>query len=426
MNLATLAALKRARRYLIPLLFFGYMLAILDRQTISLAALQMNASLRLSATQFAWGASAFFIGYLIFEIPSNLLLQRFGARIWIARIMLTWGLVTAATAFAIGPLSFAGLRFLLGVSEAGFLPGVIFYLSLWFPPSMRSRVTADFLVSIPIVSAIGALISGALLNLHGFGLRGWQWLFLLEGAPSMLLALVIYRWLPASPEKALFLSPSEKDLITAERAAAVAQTPALGATWRPIDVFTQPVFWALGLTNLGFIMCAYALGLWLPQIAKGYGFSILTVSWVVALPNVLGALAMLAWSRSRLAEVRGVGSLIVILVIACVFMIAASALIHVPVAAIILFTLASAALSAAIPAFWTLSSRVVHGGSAAAAIALINTIGSLSGVLGPPVVGILKDKSGGFQAGFLAVSAFLLASIVILAWSRRPINRMAA
>lgn len=405
------SALAKVERGIVPLLFIGYMLAILDRGAISLAALQMNASLGLSATQFAFAASAFFVGYLVFEIPSNLLLQRFGAPLWIARIMLTWGLATSATAFVVGPYSFAAMRFLLGASEAGFLPGVIYYLSQWFPPHLRAKVIANFTLSIPLISAVGALISGALLNVRGLGLEGWQWLFVLEGAPCLLLAWLIWRRLPRRIETASFLDQDEKAALVEGlgRPEDDGKTPVahvLGHALRRLDL------WALGLINLGFIICAYAIGLWLPQIVRGYGVETGAVAWIVALPSAVGALAMLAWGRW--GKGGSAGELMVILTLAAAFLTAASAMILSPLTAIVLFTLASAALSAAIPAFWTLASRIA-GARAAAEIAMVNTIGSLSGVMGPPLVGYLKDRTGSFASGFYAVTAFLLISILLLA-----------
>lgn len=410
-------ALAKARRHIIPLLFLGYMFAILDRGNISIAALRINADLGISATVFGWATAAFYVGYLACEVPSNLALQRFGSRVWIARIMLTWGLVTALTAFVTTPGQFLILRFLLGASEAGFLPGVIFYLTFWFPASQRAKVTADFTMSIPLMSAIGAIVSSSLLTLEGHGLKGWQWMFLIEAVPPLILGLLILRYLPSNPDDAGFLDASEKAAISRLIDEGVTAT---GHTAPRLAVlFTNKMVWLLGLTNLGFILTLYTVSTWMPQLVKGFGFTEIQTGWLVALPQLAGVVGMAIWGRMGPRFINGPFALTLPLAIGLIFLLIAVFGLSSAVVAIAALTVATGAVYAAIPAFWNATTHSVGWGASAGAIALINTIGSFSGVLGPPVVGVLKDRTHSFAAGFGFAAAILLLSLVLAVVMRR-------
>lgn len=405
------ALYTRIRRHIVPMLFLGYMFAILDRGNSAMAALTMNKDIGLSASAFGLAGAMFFLGYLSFELPSNLLLQRYGARLWIARIMVTWGLVTIATAFCTGPITFAASRLILGFSEAGFLPGVLLYFTYWFPPEQRSKATADFLLSIPLVSAGGALIAGLFLSMNVAGLKGWQWLFLIEGVPPILLAGWIFAKLPDGPAQAHFLGTEEKAAVIGALGTASASRLQLGASLgRAIG---SPRIWTLGLINLGFISCNYVISTWLPQIIKSYGFSVSHVGLVVALPQFAGAVAILGWPRVPPRLRSGALAFVVPLAVALAAMLFGTGSLGSPFVAITSFIVAVGALYAVIPAFWVVASRSLAPTDAAAGLALISTIGSISGVIGPPAVGILKDRTHSFAAGFYFASALVVASLLL-------------
>lgn len=410
MTSAELETLAKARRHILPLLFAGYMFAILDRGNISFAALQMNEDLGLSATAFGWATAAFYVGYLAFEIPSNMLLQRFGARIWIARIMFTWGLATGLMAFVGNAHWFVVLRFLLGASEAGFLPGVIFYLTLWFPAAYRQKVTTDFTLSIPIMSAIGAVLSSSLLALNGWGLKGWQWLFLIEAIPPLLLAVAILAYLPSKPADARFLTDDEKRTVARLLEAGPTQNETSSSLKASL---LNPAIWLLGLINLGFILAMYTMSVWMPQIVKGMGFGLLQTGILVAIPQIAGVAAMLLWSRTPPSWRAGSHVLVVPLAVAALALFVATLGVSLPIILIGGITIATGAIYAAIPAFWTAVMNLIDRRQAAVSIALINTIGSFSGVLGPPVVGFIKDTTNSFAGAFAMATICVVISIML-------------
>ena len=280
---------------LVPFMMLLYLVAFLDRVNVGFAALTMNRDLGLTPTIFGWGAGIFFFGYFIFEVPSNVILERVGARRWIARIMVTWGIVSVAMAFTQGPVSFYILRFLLGVAEAGFLPGMILYLTYWFPSARRARITGLFMAAVPLASAVGAPISGVIVSIdEAMGFKGWQWLFILEGLPSVILGFSVLWLLPNGPADAPWLSAAERKLIQ-DRLAADPPPPR-----------TQHALWAalrdgrvivLSLVYLGIVMGLYGVSLWLPQIVKAMGYTDRQVGYLLAIPYAVSAAAMLAWGR---------------------------------------------------------------------------------------------------------------------------------
>src|SRR5882672_4137691 len=282
---------------LIPFLVLAYFFSYLDRVNLGFAALTMNAELKFSPLIFAWGAGIFFIGYFLFEVPSNLALEKFGASKWIARIMVTWGIISALMATVSGEWSFYGLRFLLGVAEAGFFPGIILYLTYWYPAEYRARFLAAFAIAVPVSTVIGAPISGLLLGLDGaMGLRGWQWLFIIEGIPSILLGIVTWFYLTDRPAKADWLTSEQKAWLSAklesEIAAKQAAThPTLGQALSSAKVLT------LCAVYFGFVGALYGMQFWLPQIVKAFGFSNAQTGFVTAVPYLFGAVAMIFWAR---------------------------------------------------------------------------------------------------------------------------------
>lgn len=407
---------RKAAWRLIPFLGLLYIANFLDRVNVGFAALTMNRDIGLSAEFYGLGAGIFFIGYFLCEVPSNLILERVGARLWIFRIMLTWGIVSAAMAFARGPTSFFVLRFLLGVCEAGFFPGVILYLTYWFPQSSRARFNAMFLAPIPIANVIGSPLSGAILSMNGFaGWHGWQWLFLLEGIPSCLLAFAVLAWLPNGPADAQWLSEGEKETIA--RAIAQDAPPAadLGhalADWR---------VWLLAAADFGIVFGTYGLALWLPQIVSGMGYSNLATGFIVAVPYLAGLAAMLVFARSSDARGERVFHIVVAALLGAFGFVAAAAL-QGDVARILALSIAAMGIYAGLTTFWTLPQSFLGGTAAAAGIALINSIGNLGGFAGPSIMGFFKQHSGGYALGLGALAAGLFATAAIILALLKPLG----
>jgi ACS family tartrate transporter-like MFS transporter len=386
---------------------------------VGFAALDMNRDVGLSPAVYGFGAGIFFIGYSFFEVPSNLILARTGARLWIGRIMITWGLIAAGMMFVRGPLSFYLLRFLLGVAEAGFFPGIIFYLSEWFPSNVRARAIARFMTAIPVAGVIGGPISGALLGLNGrLGLTGWQWLFLLEGLPAVVLGVVVLRYLPDRPEGATWLAPEQRGWL-AQRLATERDRCVQRHGFGVIQALSSGIVWQLGLlTFLSTGFGQYALGLWLPQIVRGFsGLSNLQVGFVSAVPNLVATMAMVIFAAhsDRTGE-------------RCLHVVAASAiaavgffgsaLVKSPVFAVMFLSLAAAGLLSVHGPFWPLPSKFLTGAAAAGGIALINSVANLSGFAGPYAIGLLNSISGDFRSGLLLLALAPLAGIVLALWLR--------
>lgn len=284
--------IRRVSWRIVPFIALCYFVCYLDRVNVGFAALTMNDDLGFTATVFGWGAGIFFFGYFLFEVPSNLALERFGARLWIARIMLTWGLLSAGMAFIWNEASFLVVRFLLGASEAGFFPGIILFLTYWFPAAYRARMVGRFMAAVPISTVIGAPLSGMILGLDGvWGLKGWQWLFICEGVPTVLLGLVVLFYLTDGPEKASWLDSDERawlsDRLRRERM--VRESHARHSLWQALK---HPRVLLLGLVYFGNAAANYGLGFWLPTIVKGFGVSNLQTGFITAIPYVVGAFSM--------------------------------------------------------------------------------------------------------------------------------------
>jgi ACS family tartrate transporter-like MFS transporter len=410
------ATLKKVGWRLLPFLLLLYVVAWLDRVNVGFAALQMRADLDFSATVFGFGAGIFFAGYALFEVPSNLILVRVGARFWIARIMITWGVLSIAMLFVQGTISFYVLRFLLGVAEAGFLPGIIYYLGYWYPARDRARAVSWFMVAIPLSTVIGAPLSGLILELDGWhDLEGWQWLFLLEGIPAVVLGFVVLAYLTDSPDKAEWLTPEQRTWLTERirgehRAAQERHGIGLGTA------FIHPTVWLLALILFACQCGSYGLTLWIPQIVQALsGYSDLTVSMISALPYVAAAVGMIAIAASsdRTGE-RFLHIAIPSAIGALGFL--ASAYFTSPLPGMIALAIAAVGDLGTRGPFWTLPTRFLTGSAAAAGIGLINTMASLGGFVGPYAVGFLFDRTGGYAAGlaFLAV-LLLLAAVAAVA-----------
>ena len=403
--------LRRNAWRLLPLLTVAYVINYLDRTNISFAALTMNKDLGLTVTQYGRGAGIFFLAYCLFELPSNLALYRFGARLWIARIMITWGLLSVAMAFIGGVWSFYIMRFLLGVAEAGFFPGIAYYLAAWFPAQWRARILAGFLVGIPFSTVIGAPLSGLLLELDGaWGLAGWQWLFILEGVPAVIFGFVVVRVLADRPETASWLSPEERTTLTAMLAAEPRERERRG-TWAAIKDSRVLVCAAI---QFGFTLGSYGVLFWLPQIIKASGVSNLTVSALTAIPYLFATGAMIWWALlvdksgkkiNNLTLACGLGATgLVLSVLSGSLAVGLTGL-----------TIALIGITSARAIFWSIPTRFMTGIGAASGLAFINSIGVMGGYFGPELMGTLKDFSGGYVAGLLAMAAILGMSTLLSA-----------
>jgi ACS family tartrate transporter-like MFS transporter len=408
------AAVARVSRRLIPFLFLLYILNFLDRVNVGFAALEMNRDLGFGPAVYGLGAGIFFIGYCLFEVPSNLVLYRTGARLWIARIMVTWGLAASAMMLVHTPWSFYLLRFLLGVAEAGFFPGIIFYLTYWYPARERARAYAWFLAAIPMCGVIGGPLSGALLGLDGWlGLRGWQWLFLLEGLPSVLVGVAVLWLLPDRPRDARWLPPAERvwleERLELERSDRVSSH---GASLR--RALADPVVWWLGLSYFLLVVALYGFALWLPQLVKAAGdFSNFEVGVITAIPYAVAAVGMILVGRSsdRTGE-RHLHLALPALAGAMGFLaVTRSGTTGLLIAAL---SLTAFGVLGWLGPFWALPTAFLREQGAAGGIALINSMGAVGGFVGPYLIGKVKEQTGDFAPGLLLLAVCLVAAVVIV------------
>ena len=406
---------------IVPFIMLLYFVAYLDRVNVGFAALTMNHDVGLSQAAFGFGAGIFFLGYFLFEVPSNLILHRVGARVWIARIMFTWGLISAAMAFVQGPISFYILRFLLGVAEAGFFPGIILYLSYWFPARHRAGITAMFMAAVPISIALGSPISGALLMMDGLaGLHGWQWMFLIEAAPALVLAFVVLVYLTDRPEKAKWLKDDERQWLMNKMAEETAKVGKQGHI-SILKTLSDSRVLILALVYFGTSAGLYTLGIWSPQIISEHGISPLATGFINALPPIFAVAAMVWWARH--SDKTGERNWHV--VIACALA-AGGLLLASQAASLITMVLAliivNMGVSSAKPPLWSMPTQFLAGPSAAAGIAAINSIGNLGGFAGPAIIGVIKTTTGSYKWGLVIVGLSLLCSalLVLLIKHQRP------
>ncbi|RQM44205.1 MFS transporter [Paraburkholderia bannensis] len=409
---------------LVPFLMICYLLAFIDRGNVGMASLQMNHDLGLTARVFGFGSSLFFVSYFFFEVPSNMALQRYGARLWIARIMITWGLISAATALVSTPTAFYVLRFLLGAAEAGFFPGVLLYLSYWVPGRYRARIVATFMVAIPAASFIGSPISAALLQMDGFaGLRGWQWLFLLEGIPTVLLGFVCLALLTNKPDEARWLDDEERAWLKAE-IAGEARAPAKVASMPLTKLFRNRYVLCLALVDVCASGAGSTLAVWQPQLLKSYGLSVMETGLLNSVPYALASVLMVWWGRrsDRRQERRwhtvipmlfmGLGlfgtslsgSLIPTMTMLCAVLVGAYAFKG---------------------PFWALASRMLSNTTAAAGLATINAIANLlGGGLMVNVYGWVKEATGSYALALMPLGLLTLVSVVTLLLLSRTSRRV--
>ena len=411
---------------LVPFLIVCYFVAYLDRVNVSFAALTMNKDLGLSASAFGFGAGIFFLAYFLFEVPSNLFLERVGARKWIARIMFTWGLLSGGMAFIGGEMSFYVVRVLLGIAEAGFFPGIIFYLGSWFPAAQRARAISWFMTAIPISAVIGGPLSGALLGLNGqFGLAGWQWLFLLEGLPSVILGVAVLWYLTEKPADARWLTLEERGALDGALAREHAHRTARGHVSLR-RMFAHPTVWELGAIYALASAGTYGMTLWLPQILKGVSTSSdFMIGVMSAVPNLVAAIAMVLVGRH--SDRTGERCLhVAACALAAALGFAAAAYLANVWLALLALSVAAAGLNARYGPFWALPSMFLGEEAAAGGIAFINSFGAAAGFVAPYVIGLVRTATGSFRGGLLFLSAMLLASAyVAFALRRREVLRPA-
>jgi MFS family permease len=396
---------------LLPILTLAYMINYLDRTNISFAALTMNKDIGLTAAQYGRGAGIFFLGYCLFEVPSNLALYRFGARLWIARIMITWGLLSIAMVFVGGAWSFYVMRFLLGVAEAGFFPGVAFYLAFWFPPQYRARILAGFLVAIPFSTVVGAPLSGLLLELDGsWGLAGWKWLLILEGLPAVVFGFVVAYLLADRPETASWLDSREREILAKMLAAEPRERERVGI----LEAIKDPRVIICALVQFGFTLGSYGILFWLPQIIKASGLPNLTVSVLTAIPYAFATAAMIWWALVVDKSGKKIGNLTIACGLGAVGLVV-SVLSDSLAIGLTGLTIALIGITSARAVFWTIPTRFMTGVGAASGLAFINSIGVAGGYFGPELMGTLKDFTGGYLAGLLTMAGILAASTVLAA-----------
>jgi MFS transporter, ACS family, tartrate transporter len=399
---------------LVPFLMLCYFIAYLDRVNVGFAGATMSRDLALSAGAFGGAAGIFFIAYFFFEVPSNLALDRFGARRWIARIMFTWGIISGAQAFVTGEISFNIVRLLLGIAEAGFFPGIIFYLTLWFPAAYRARIVGLFMFAIPISTVIGAPISGLVLNLEGVaGLHGWQWMFIIEAVPALAMTFIVWFYLTDRPLEAHWLHQEEsawlQDRLDAERRN---RESIVHLTW--LRSLRDPRVIALGFVYMGMNIPQYGLSFFLPQIVKAFGgLSNFEIGVVTALPYVVGAVGMILWGRHS-DRTRERKWHVVVPLAVIVLGLALAAVTPSPTVKMLWLCIAGFGFFAVLPVFWTLPTALLSGTAAAAGIAAVNSIGNLGGYFGPQIFGLLRDATRTDLAGLMFLAGCAVVGIVIV------------
>ncbi|MHA3093301.1 MFS transporter [Acinetobacter brisouii] len=404
--------LRKITWRIVPFIMLLYLIAYIDRVNIGFAALTMKQDLGFSASVLGFGAGIFFVGYFLFEVPSNIILHKVGARLWIARVMLTWGLIAGGMAFVHSSTSFYTMRFLLGVAEAGFFPGIILYLSYWFPVRYRASVIALFMAAAPIATAIGSPISAALLEMHGFmNLAGWQWMFLIEAVPALILGVVVFFYMTDRPEKATWLAADEKDWLiqTMQQEHQQKQTQEHHSIIRGL---TNPKVLALACVYFGTSAGLYTLGIWAPQIIKELGVSAMTVGFLNAIPPILSVVAMILWSRhsDRTGERTWHVALACLIAVAGLVIAAQT---HNALGLIAALSVVNIGISCSKPPLWSMPTMFLSGTAAATGIATINSIGNLGGFAGPAMIGWIKDQTGSFNGGLYFIAGLLVISTVL-------------
>jgi ACS family tartrate transporter-like MFS transporter len=402
---------------LLPLAMIVYFFCYLDRINVSFAALQMNADIGLTAAAYGLSSTAFYIGYCLFEVPSNVILDKVGARIWIARIMITWGLCSGLTAFATGPISFLTFRFLLGFAEAGLFPGIVLLFTYWFPDHHRGRIVSSFTLALPISVALGAPVSTFILDhMNGlWGYAGWKWIYLMEAVPTILIGVVVLFLLTDKPERAHWLNAREKNwlITTLEHERRAVESARKFSLW---EALVNPKILLLSLNYLGIVTASLGLLLFLPQIIKSLGSTNMGAGFATTLAYICGAISMLVWGwiSDRMGERRW--NLFWACMLATVGLVL-SGLMMGTWWALAGMCIATAGFYGTKGAFWAMPSMMLTGTAAAAGIAWINSIGNVGGAIGPAIVGWLKDFTGSYSGGLYGLAVFTGIAALIAAFS---------
>jgi sugar phosphate permease len=405
--------LRRVAFRLMPFLLVCYFISFLDRINVAFAALQMNKAIGLTTAQYGFGAGLFFLTYCLFEVPSNLMLVRVGATRWIARIMLVWGLCAAGMAFVVGSHSFYAMRLLLGAAEAGFFPGVLFFLTLWFPTAYRGRVVSVFMAGVAISGLLGSPISGVLLSLDGLlGLQGWQWLFIIEGAPAILLAPVCLYYLQDGPAHSRWLGPSEREALT-EILDAERRERESRRKYSVFQALTNPRVLFLAAVYFTNVCLLNSVLFFLPLILKGFGLSNIQNGFVAAIPSLAALVAVIWWGRRSDRRMERAGHAAFANFLAGAALLGAALLVD-PTAQIVALTVAFAATLAFTPPFWSMPAAFLSGAASAGGIAAISSLGVIGGFVAPSVIGYLRDLTGDFRCGLGALGLLAVVAAVAL------------
>lgn len=410
---------RKLQTRILPFVILLYFVSFLDRVNVGFAALSMSTAIGLTPAMLGFGGGIFFVGYIVVQVPSNLAMLRVGVRVWIARVVVAWGLVSAASAFVTGPHSFYAMRFLLGVAEAGFFPGTLLYLSLWFPARQRAAAIAAFMAAAPLSTAVGSPISGALMELPNFlGLANWQWLFILEGLPAVMLGFLALKVLTDRPEQATWLDADERawliETLARERAASQPQKPGARAAWAALR---DPRVLALAAIYSGTSAGLYAVGLWSPLIIHQFGYSALTIGWINAVPSVVAAVGMILWARHSDRRLERTLHVAIPCLLGCLGLVWAGNA-HTALAVVLALTVISFGSNAPKGPLWALPGVFLSGASAAAGIAWINSMGNIGGLIGPWLIGWIKGRSGSYSGGLYVVGAMMgLSALLMLAFS---------
>jgi ACS family tartrate transporter-like MFS transporter len=417
-------ALRRVRRRIMPLIVLLYFVAYLDRNNVGFAKLTMSEDIGLSASAYGLGAGIFFLGYALLEIPSNGGMYRFGARRWIARILISWGIFATAMALVNGETTFYVVRFLLGAAEAGFFPAILFYLTLWFPAAQRVTVLGIFILAQPVSNALGAPVSGLLLQLEGvMGLHGWQWLYIIEGIPAILLGVLTPILMTDRPSHAKWLETDEREWLTKTMDEELAHKQR-GAPHHFLAGLKDPRTIAYSALYFGLVCGIYGLGLWMPTIVAALGkFNTTQVGFIVAIPYTIAAVFVYFWGRRSDRTGNRVMHASISMVMAAIGLVAAGSLVQVnAILALIALTLAAMGIYSAIAPFLAMPSTALVGAAAAAGLAMVNSLGNLGGFVAPYAVGLLNDATGDNRSGlvFLAACLAITALATFLYARKRP------
>ncbi|ROL83346.1 MFS transporter [Pseudomonas chlororaphis] len=420
------AVYKRITLRLIPFIFICYLFNYLDRVNVGFAKLQMLDALKFSETVYGLGAGIFFIGYVLCGVPSNLALNKFGPRRWIALMMIAWGTLSTCLLFVTTPTQFYSLRLLTGAAEAGFFPGVVLYLSQWFPSFRRGRIMALFMLAIPVSGLLGSPFSGWILNHFAAGqggMAGWQWMFLLQGIPTVILGVLAYFLLNDNFAHAKWLSPQERALLEADQAEDAASKPRTSGD-SLAAVFKNPAIWAFGLIYFCIQSGVYAINFWLPSIIKNLGFSDnLVIGWLSAIPYLLAALFMLMVGRSADLRQERRWHLVVPMLMGAIGLVIAVNFAANPTLAILGLTIATMGALTGLPMFWPVPTALLSAGAAAGGLALINSMGQMAGFLSPYIVGWVKDSTGSTDAALYLLAGVIVAGSLLALRMTRTLKR---